>query len=201
MGDWLDWMILWGFSNLSGSVIFCFHHLSVHLHSVKAGVMGMSPVALHQNLDVAKGSGMMILQRKGGGTKKWGCKFPRYAQQLSTATPAAQELQKAGERGCAAGGLQVAGMWGRREGQAAGVLPGTLPLCMSCTFSKKVCVDPSPTSKVNDTRGTSSSLSASSPLQKQSTRSAAQAHATKSKGRCGLSTWLSTPAPALGLGQ
>ena len=92
------------------------------------------------------------------------------------------------------GGLQVAGMWGHREGQAAGVLPGTLPPCAYCTFSKKVCVGPSPTSKVNDTRGTSSSLSASSPLQKQSTRRAAQAHATESKGACCLSTWLSKPA-------
>jgi len=83
-----------------------FHHLPMHLHSVNAGVFWMSPVALHQNLDVAKGSGMIILQRKWGGTKEWGFKFPFLL------------LRRA----------PVAGMWEHREGQGAGVLPGVLPL-------------------------------------------------------------------------
>lgn len=43
---------------------FLVHHLPTYLHSINAGVFWMSPVALHQKLDILKGSGKIILQRK-----------------------------------------------------------------------------------------------------------------------------------------
>lgn len=111
----------------------------MYLHSINAGVFWMSPVALHQKLDILKGSGKIILQRKRvRGKKKWGCEAPRCAQWLSPDSPVAKELQKTGERGCGTRGLQVGGLLASGDtGQAAGVLPGMLLTCMHCTFSRK----------------------------------------------------------------